>query len=202
MILRASSTEELVGIPGTRAGPPQEGPGSRLVGSRSEVRIDRLSELVPDLRNRDVYVSGPEGFVDRSSRNRLAARGPEGVRPLRGLFPMRAQDRSARSHAPTTKELHRMRRAPAVVVASAAGLAGIGAMHVGSAPPVLGGAVLGPGHSSPTATNPPSTTGAATTAVGTSEQYGYGTLAVKVTVRGSRITDVLHVARTQTAEQY
>jgi ferredoxin-NADP reductase len=29
------------------------------------VRIDRLSELVPDLRNRDVYVSGPEGFVDQ-----------------------------------------------------------------------------------------------------------------------------------------
>jgi ferredoxin-NADP reductase len=28
------------------------------------VRVDRLSELVPDLANRDVYVSGPEGFVD------------------------------------------------------------------------------------------------------------------------------------------
>jgi ferredoxin-NADP reductase len=29
------------------------------------VRVDRLSELVPDLANRDVYVSGPEGFVER-----------------------------------------------------------------------------------------------------------------------------------------
>jgi ferredoxin-NADP reductase len=37
-----------------------------LVGSRSEVRIDRLSELVPDLRDRDVYVSGPEEFVNRT----------------------------------------------------------------------------------------------------------------------------------------
>jgi uncharacterized protein with FMN-binding domain len=44
-------------------------------------------------------------------------------------------------------------------------------------------------------------TGAARTALGTSEQYGYGVLAVKVTVRGSRITDV-SVARLQTAEQY
>jgi uncharacterized protein with FMN-binding domain len=95
-----------------------------------------------------------------------------------------------------------MRRAPAVVVASAAGLAGIVAMHAGSAPSVLGGAgPAAPASPSPTATNPPSTTGAATTAVGTSEQYGYGTLAVKVTVRGSRITDV-SVARLQTAEQY
>lgn len=27
--------------------------------------MDRLCELVPDLRYRDVYVSGPEGFVNR-----------------------------------------------------------------------------------------------------------------------------------------
>ena len=34
-----------------------------LVGGRSEVRMDRIFELVPDLAERDVYVSGPESFV-------------------------------------------------------------------------------------------------------------------------------------------
>lgn len=66
VILRASSAEEL-----TLASEVAElvrhrkGRVHELVGSRSEVRIDRLSELVPDLQNRDVYVSGPEGFVNR-----------------------------------------------------------------------------------------------------------------------------------------
>ena len=44
-------------------------------------------------------------------------------------------------------------------------------------------------------------TGVSRTAVGTSENYGYGVLAVKVTVRGSRITDV-SVATIRAAEQY
>jgi len=39
------------------------------------------------------------------------------------------------------------------------------------------------------------------TALGKSEQYGYGVLAVKVTERGGHITDV-SVATLQTAEQY
>jgi uncharacterized protein with FMN-binding domain len=38
-------------------------------------------------------------------------------------------------------------------------------------------------------------------AVGASEQYGYGALSVRVTVRGNRIEDVT-VNRLQTAEQY
>ncbi|MFZ2055945.1 MAG: ferredoxin reductase family protein [Acidimicrobiales bacterium] len=66
VILRASSTEELVlGSEVAELVRHRKGRVHELVGSRSEVRIDRLSELVPDLRNRDVYVSGPEGFVDR-----------------------------------------------------------------------------------------------------------------------------------------
>ncbi len=100
-----------------------------------------------------------------------------------------------------------MRRTPAVVIASAAGFAGIVAMHGGSAPSLLGG--TGPStpvSSSPTTTSPSTAlpgvpTGAPRTAVGTSENYGYGALAVKVTVRGSLITDV-SVATIQTAEQY
>ena len=89
-----------------------------------------------------------------------------------------------------------MRRAPAVVIAGAAGFAGIVAMHTGSAPSFLSGTgPPAPVSSSPTTTGPSTTpavppTGAARTALGTSEQYGYGVLAVKVTVRGSRITDV------------
>ena len=66
VILRASSTEELIlGSEVAELVRHRKGRVHELVGSRSEVRIDRLSELVPDLRNRDVYVSGPEGFVDQ-----------------------------------------------------------------------------------------------------------------------------------------
>jgi uncharacterized protein with FMN-binding domain len=39
------------------------------------------------------------------------------------------------------------------------------------------------------------------TAVGRSEQYGYGVLAVKVTVTGTRITSVV-LSQLQTADQY
>jgi uncharacterized protein with FMN-binding domain len=100
-----------------------------------------------------------------------------------------------------------MRRAPAVVVASAAGFAGIVAMHSGSSPSILSGTGPSTPVSSSPATTGPSTiptgprAGATTTAIGTSEQYGYGVLAVKVTVRGGRITEV-STAKLQTAEQY
>lgn len=43
--------------------------------------------------------------------------------------------------------------------------------------------------------------GAVRTATGTMEQYGYGELAVKVTVHGNRITDIT-VPAIRTAEQY
>ncbi len=40
-----------------------KGRAYNLVGSRSAVRLDRLVQLVPDLRKRDIYVAGPEEFV-------------------------------------------------------------------------------------------------------------------------------------------
>jgi ferredoxin-NADP reductase len=66
VILRASSTEELaLASEVSELVRHRKGRVHELVGPRSEVRVDRLAELVPDLANRDVYVSGPEGFVDR-----------------------------------------------------------------------------------------------------------------------------------------
>ncbi len=46
------------------------------VGSRDEVPIERMLSTMPDLRRRDVYVSGPEGFV----RDVVAALQRRGVR--------------------------------------------------------------------------------------------------------------------------
>ena len=40
-----------------------KGRAYNLVGSRSAVRLDRVVQLVPDLRKRDIYVAGPEEFV-------------------------------------------------------------------------------------------------------------------------------------------
>jgi ferredoxin-NADP reductase len=66
VVLRASSAEELVlGPEVAELVRHRKGRVHELVGSRSEVRIDRLIELVPDLLDRDVYVSGPESFVSR-----------------------------------------------------------------------------------------------------------------------------------------
>ena len=66
VILRASSTEALaLASEVSELVRHRKGRVHELVGPRSEVRVDRLSELVPDLANRDVYVSGPEGFVER-----------------------------------------------------------------------------------------------------------------------------------------
>lgn len=105
---------------------------------------------------------------------------------------MNVRDRRSQSRATTTKKLRKMRRGPFVVIASAAGFAGIVAMHAAGSPPTTTG---------PSTTPTVTPTGASRTAVGTSENYGYGTLGVKVTVRGSRITDI-SVATIQTAEQY
>jgi predicted ferric reductase len=64
VILRASTPEELIlaaevsELVRTRKGRVHE-----LVGPRSAVRVDKLAELIPDLQLRDVYVSGPDGFV-------------------------------------------------------------------------------------------------------------------------------------------
>ena len=81
-------------------------------------------------------------------------------------------------------------------------------MHSSAKPSILGGSgpSSGPASTQPTTKGPPVATtapptGQATTALGSNEQYGYGTLAVRVTVRGGRITDV-SMANLQTAEQY
>ncbi|MHB1781208.1 MAG: FMN-binding protein [Acidimicrobiales bacterium] len=66
------------------------------------------------------------------------------------------------------------------------------------------GAGTSSGSSSGAATAPPSssaTSGAVRSAVGTTEQYGYGQLAVRVTVTGRKITNVA-LASIQVAESY
>ncbi len=113
------------------------------------------------------------------------------------------------------KAARRMRRGPAVVAAGAAGFAGVLALHAGAPAPIQigSGPPVAPSTTSTTTTGPPSgstvppnpttTTPVGNTerSTGATEQYGYGELAVKITVRGGRITDV-SVATLQTAEQY
>jgi predicted ferric reductase len=64
VILRASSREDLA-LSGEVAelAHARKGRVHELVGPRDAVRPDRLAELVPDLRKRDVFVAGPEEFV-------------------------------------------------------------------------------------------------------------------------------------------
>ena len=121
---------------------------------------------------------------------------------------MTERDRPPRGQATPTRQPYRLRRAPAVVAASAVGFAGVLVLHAGSRPPVLNGPVPTsiPVGSPTTTTSPPTGStvpppSGATTALGKSEQYGYGVLAVKVTEHGGRITDV-SVTNLQTAEQY
>jgi uncharacterized protein with FMN-binding domain len=98
-----------------------------------------------------------------------------------------------------------MKRAPLFVVSGAiAGFAGVLTFHNGSAPAVaaLGPAATGPAAGS--ATTKPSTggspaahksggsggrpaSGGVRTAVGSTVNFGYGTIAVRVTVRGTRL---------------
>lgn len=65
IILRASRQDDLVlasevaDLAALRRGRVYE-----WVGPRSAARLERLSQLVPDLRHRDIYVAGPKGFVD------------------------------------------------------------------------------------------------------------------------------------------
>ncbi len=70
-----------------------------------------------------------------------------------------------------------------------------------TSPSSSGGGAVGPPAPSSAATTSPAPSGPTASAVGASEQYGYGVLAVKVTVAGSHITDV-SVANLQTAESY
>jgi predicted ferric reductase len=66
VILRASSVEDLVlSAEVAELVRQRKGRLHELVGSRSLVGFDRLAELLPDIRRRDVYVAGPEEFVHR-----------------------------------------------------------------------------------------------------------------------------------------
>jgi hypothetical protein len=88
-----------------------------------------------------------------------------------------------------------MKRAPLLVVAgTVAGFVGVLSFHTRPATLTLpgGGAGGNPGRA-PAATPParlPEGPGAVRSAVGPDEQFGYGMLDVKVTVSGTRITDV------------
>jgi uncharacterized protein with FMN-binding domain len=85
------------------------------------------------------------------------------------------------------------------------GFAGVLLLHGGSAGPARNPQAGPSGSGTATASATPVTSagppavGAARQATGASEQYGYGTLAVRVTVRGSRIADI-SVPTLQTAE--
>jgi len=66
VILRASTVEDLVlSAEVAELVRQRKGRLHELVGSRSLVGFDRLAELLPDIRRRDVYVAGPEEFVHR-----------------------------------------------------------------------------------------------------------------------------------------
>ncbi len=66
VVLRASTPEDLVFAPEvTELVRERKGRVLELVGPRSQVSFDLLSELVTDIRQRDVFVAGPEDFVRR-----------------------------------------------------------------------------------------------------------------------------------------
>ncbi len=111
-----------------------------------------------------------------------------------------------------------MERAPWYLAAGAiAGFAGVIGLHsrtVAQSPPAAGGGIAGPSQPShqpaPSGTGSPgrgastgsqTATGGTHTATGPTEQYGYGELAVKVSVSGNRVTNVAVLAL-QTAEPY
>ena len=117
-----------------------------------------------------------------------------------------------------------MRRAPMVAGATVLGMIGILTYHpppssspvlaapksqvqarspATTAPSTTTSAPPAPGSPTSPSTTPtsPSTTPVVQSATGPNEQYGYGTLAVKATVSGKKITDV-SVQNLQTADQY
>jgi predicted ferric reductase len=68
VVVRATTPEEVIFQ--DEMTPLVKARGGRLhvlVGSRQRVRLDTraLRDLVPDIRQRDVYICGPEGFTDR-----------------------------------------------------------------------------------------------------------------------------------------
>jgi predicted ferric reductase len=66
VVLRASTQEDLVfATEVAELVRERHGRVHELVGSRSSISLERLADLVPDIKKRDVYVSGPEEFVHR-----------------------------------------------------------------------------------------------------------------------------------------
>ncbi len=100
---------------------------------------------------------------------------------------------SFHSKSPTTSLVLPAARAP-----GANARAGASQGSSGGHPPPSGGAGPVPGTTTTPSTTPVSQV---RTATGRSEQYGYGVLAVKVTVTGTRITSVA-LSELQTADQY
>ncbi|MDA8311654.1 MAG: FMN-binding protein [Actinomycetota bacterium] len=106
-----------------------------------------------------------------------------------------------------------MKRYPAVLAATAAGLAGVLSFHTQRASVLLPRAsTSGVSPTSPppssrkhaTPTSPPARSSPQATtssATGALEQYGYGQLSVRVTMSGGKITKVA-VAKLQTADTY
>jgi predicted ferric reductase len=74
VIMRASRQEDLVLAPEVeKLAANRNGRVYEWVGPRSAVRLDQITHLVPDIRKRDVYVAGPNGFVSavRSALSRV-----------------------------------------------------------------------------------------------------------------------------------
>ena len=64
VFLRASSEDDLVlSSEVAELARHRQGRAYNLVGSRSAVKLERVVQLVPDLKRRDVYIAGPEDFV-------------------------------------------------------------------------------------------------------------------------------------------
>lgn len=91
-----------------------------------------------------------------------------------------------------------MRRAPLVGAATLAGLAGVLSFHTHPTRSNLATTASASGPRSKTSSRA-TATGSTRSATGKNEQYGYGTLALKVTVSGKKITDV-SVASIQEAD--
>jgi len=64
VFLRASSADDLVlSSEVDEWARRRNGRAYNLVGSRSAVKLERVVQLVPDFKKRDVYIAGPEDFV-------------------------------------------------------------------------------------------------------------------------------------------
>jgi uncharacterized protein with FMN-binding domain len=84
--------------------------------------------------------------------------------------------------------------------ATTAGFAAVVALHFVSSPN-RSSTLAGPTTTTTTPSSTPTTVPSSRSAVGPAEQFGYGTISVRVTVKGTRIVAV-SVANLQTAESY